>query len=313
MHINQSCNLIHLFKQSYIGVPDVMYEDPRSWSSIRIITVQRESCLRSFLSVQCVTSYVTFLQPGDLTITSMRTVVARTCYPHIIITHAANRHAGWVKKLRGPSKCQITFYDAGILGKRYVRAIQGRAPSDYTFAFSRRCVRIDTRARRSSGDRQAQPGLVMLTFWKFRNRNGSSRRAFDAIRYRRPTARRRFHRWPLKRFLMLFRKNNLMLRWKDPNLNHFSFFEITGNKPGDVQAERWEKSNTFWILLKILFPCYYFNFRDIWYINCTIIRILNLILFIFYYYDRQLYYPKLNFNLMKKATFRFSVKQLTLT
>lgn len=122
------------------------------------------------------------------------------------------------------------------------------------------CVSIRTHAR--ARGRQAQPGWSLLTFWKFRNRNGSSRRAFDA-RFATgvPAARRRFHRWPLERFLMLFRKNNLALRWKGPNLNHFSFFEIINREV--CKPNRWEKSKTYGILLKILFPCYYVNFRDI--------------------------------------------------
>jgi len=162
-------------------------------------------------------------------------------------------------------------------------------------------------ARASIVRRPAQSGWSLLTFWKFRNRNGSSRRAFDAIRYRRPTARRRFHRWPLERFLMLFRKNNLMLRWKDPNLNHFSFFEIINRqmcKPNDEKNQTRNSVENYYFHVTI--SIFIYN-------TSTILRILNLILFIFYHYDRQFYYPKLNFNLMKKATFRFSVKQLTLT
>lgn len=63
--------------------------------------------------------------------------------------------------------------------------IQGRAPSDYTFAFSRRCVsaRTHTCARmraRAHVDRPATGTGHCWTFWGFRNRNGSSRRAFDA-------------------------------------------------------------------------------------------------------------------------------------
>jgi len=63
----------------------------------------------------------------------------------------------------------------------YIRAIQKRAPSDYT---SRSRAAAPTHARiRARVDRPTtrthRPGLVILTFWEFHNRNGSSRRAFD--------------------------------------------------------------------------------------------------------------------------------------
>jgi len=42
-------------------VLDVTHKEPRGWSSIKIITVQRKFCLRS--KVRNVTSYATLLQP----------------------------------------------------------------------------------------------------------------------------------------------------------------------------------------------------------------------------------------------------------
>lgn len=125
----------------------IIYKELRGWPSIKIITVQREFCLRPFL--KC---YIArYISAGEILDNHLVRFAANRLRAHVLspwsnklaLGGARGRGVGQ-KKFRGPSKCQITFYDAGILGKRvyiHIRAIQGRAPSDYTVLAP---LRIDT-------------------------------------------------------------------------------------------------------------------------------------------------------------------------
>lgn len=103
--------------------------------------------------------------------------------------HAASmRRVG--QKTPDPFKCQITFYDAEDPWKANIQcANQGRA-SSVLGAFV--CLHMHARIHcmhayivctyidRPTSNRRATGLVIALAFWEFRNRNGSSRRAFDA-------------------------------------------------------------------------------------------------------------------------------------
>jgi len=194
--------------------------------------------------------------------------------------------------------------------------------------------RARTSAHRSSSDRQtADRGWSLLTFWEFRNRNGSSRRAFDA-RFATDV--------PLLNIVSIIRlsishvisqknKSSLKLRSKrskPEKSSHFSFSVITSLK---IRKYQWKELNyAKFLVRKIYFYIITFQFHSSYiriaylFIYSIVIRLICLKSHIFYF---LLHYNQIstiisNWTLWRNSnscrnydqtTFLFNVERLTLT